>query len=174
MSGIRFTDGLNNNPTVEVDGVTYALGLDHPSAFANTLAGARPVKQAAATLLASESGALCLFNLAAGFTYTLPAAAEGLWFEFWVTTTVTSVLDRVACATGDFFLGSFIQSTDGTYTTAAHAANGTTHLAWEGDGSTTGGLAGDWLRVHAISGSQWAVIGFGRATGSEATPWKTS
>lgn len=136
--------------------------------------GLRPVKTAAATLTEADNGALCLFNLAAGFTYTLPAASPGLWFEFQVTVTVTSVAAKLICASGDFLIGHFIQSTDGTYTSAAHAANGTDIVSWNGNGSTTGGLVGDWFRVTAISDSQWAIYGMGRATGNEATPFATS
>jgi hypothetical protein len=134
----------------------------------------RPVKQAAATLTAEDSGALCLFNAAAGFTYTLPPAETGLHFRFIVTTTVTSSVARIACASGDFLLGTILQSTDGTYTTAGRSADGSADLAWEGNGTTTGGIKGDWVEVTAISGTQWAISGFNAATGSEATPIKTS
>ena len=176
MSGIRFTDGINNNPTMEIGGLTTVVPGGQYDAYAasGNTAGCRPVFTAAATLTANDSGALCIFNLAAGFTYTLPAAQKGLHFKFIVQTTATSVVHRVACATGDFFLGSILQSTDGTFVTAPHDANGTTHLAWEGDGSTTGGIKGDWLEVTGISSTQWAVSGYNQATGTEATPWKTS
>jgi hypothetical protein len=136
--------------------------------------GSRPVKTAAATLTAADSGALCIFNAAAGFTYTLPAAAAGLWFEFVVQTTVTSAVDRIACASGDFLLGTILQASDGTFVQVARTANGTTHLAWEGNGSTTGGIIGDWMIVTAISDSQWDIHGVNSATGTEATPFKTS
>lgn len=135
----------------------------------------RVVKQAAATLTRDDSDAVCLFNAAAGFTYTLPPAEVGLTFEFLVTVTVTSSAAKIVTnSTSEFIVGAFIQSTDGTYTTAAHAANGTTHRSWNGNGSTTGGLIGDWVRLTAISSTQWAIVGFGRATGTEATPFATS
>lgn len=134
----------------------------------------RVVKTAAATLLASESGAMCYFATAAGYTYTLPPAERGLWFEFEVLVTITSVAAKTICSTGDFLLGNFIQSTDGTYTTASHAANGTDIVAISMNGTTTGGYVGDTWRVIAISDSQWAIDGEGRATGSEATPFATS
>lgn len=134
----------------------------------------RPVKTAAATLTRAESGAFCLFSTAAGYTYTLPDAEAGLWFEFYVGVTITSVAAKVVTASGDFLLGNYIQSTDGTYTSASHLADGSTITSWNGNGSTTGGLVGDWLRVVAISGTQWSVYGMGRATGTEATPFATS
>lgn len=132
------------------------------------------VKTGAATLTADDSGAVCLFNAAAGFTYTLPPVQVGLQFEFWVSTTVTSIVARIACATGDFMLGTILQSTDGTFVTAPHDANGTSHLAWEGNGSTTGGIKGDWVKLVGLSDTQWAVTGYNQATGTEATPFKTT
>ena len=134
----------------------------------------RPVKTGAQTLTREDSGALCLFNTEAGYTFTLPPAEQGLWFEFAVHTTITSVAAKVLCATGDFIVGGFEQSTDSTYTTAVHAANGSTHVSWNGNGTTTGGLINDRFTVTAISDSQWYIEGSGRATGTEATPFGTS
>lgn len=134
----------------------------------------RPVKTGAQTLAKEDSGALCLFNTAAGYTFTLPPAEQGLWFEFAVHTTITSSAAKVITASGDFLVGTFIQSTDGTYTSTNRDADGSTHVSWNGNGSTTGGLIGDWFRVVAISDTQWFILGMGRATGSEATPFATS
>lgn len=131
-------------------------------------------KVAAATLTAADSGAVCVFNNATGFTYTLPAAEAGLRFTFVVQTTVTSGVARVACASGDFLLGTILQIIDTSFAPTARDANGTTHLAWEGDGSTTGGIKGDFFHVQAINASQWQIWGINTATGSEATPFKTS
>lgn len=134
----------------------------------------RPVKTAAATLTAADSGSLCVFNAAAGFTYTLPPAEIGLWFEFVVQTTATSLVHRVACASGDFLLGTILQIIDTTFAPTARDADGSTHLAWEGNGSTTGGIKGDRFAVCAISSTQWEIYGINTATGTEATPFKTS
>lgn len=129
---------------------------------------------AAKTLTAEDSGALCLFSTAAGYTYTLPAAAVGLYFDFLITTTITSSAAKVICTAGDFILGSFLQSPDGTDPVAAFAADGAADLAISMNGTTTGGYAGDWFTLTAISSTQWAITGFGLATGSEATPVATS
>lgn len=142
--------------------------------IATGVPGLRKVISAAATLTEADSGALLRFNAAAGYTITLPPAAEGLWFEVSVDTTVTSVVARLACATGDFLIGTILQGQPTTFTQTARTANGSTHLAWEGNGSTTGGIIGDWMFVHAISDSQWAIRGTNTATGSTATPFKTS
>lgn len=130
--------------------------------------------EGAATIAAEDIGALCVWNTAAGYTFTLPPAVKGLWYEFYVQTTITSVGAKVICASGDFIVGSFLQSPDSTDAVAAHAANGTTHVSWNGNGTTTGGYAGDGFTLTAISGSQWLIRGLGLATGSEATPFATS
>ena len=135
----------------------------------------KPFFDVPTTLVAADNGAVCEFNTAAGQLYTLPAAQVGLSFRFIVRTTATSGVHRVACTTGDFFLGALAQATDGTYVTATNVANGTSHLAWEGNGSTTSGIVGDWFDILAISTTKWLVTaGYTTATGTEATFWKTS
>jgi len=134
----------------------------------------RTVKTTPATLSANESGAICYFTTAAGQLYTLPPCAPGLVFEFYVQTTATSGVHRIACATGDFLKGTVLQGTDSTFTQAAVTANGSTHLAWEGNGSTTGGILGDSIRVQGQDDTIWQISGVNTATGTEATPFKTS
>lgn len=133
------------------------------------------VGTAAATLTAADSGGVILFNNATGYAVTLPAAQAGLNFRVSVNTTVSSGVARLACATGDFFRGTLMQGTDTTYLPAARVANGTTHLAWEGNGSSTSGIAGDWFDIVAVDGTIWQVTGgLCAGSGSEATFWKTS
>ena len=156
---------------VMVDGTTRT---SETGAVLN-LGGIIPVKIAAATLTAADNGAVCEFNLAAGYTYTLPAVERGLKFRFVVTVTVTSSVARVACATGDFFFGTLMQGSDTTYLPVARDANGTTHLAWEGNGTTTGGIKGDWFDIVGLNDTMWLVsAGLIGGSGTEATPWKTS
>lgn len=139
------------------------------------LGGLVAVKIAATTLTAADHGCVCEWNTAAGYAFTLPAVERGLRFRFVVRTTITSLAARVACATGDFFLGDIVQSTDGTFVTATHTANGTTHLAFSANGSTTGGIKGDWFDIVGYDDTRWLVCGgLISATGSEASPWATS
>ena len=106
--------------------------------------------------------------------YTLPAAVAGLWFEFMVDVTATSGVHRVACTAADFLFGSILQGQDTTFTQVVRTADGSTHLAWEGNGTTTGGIIGDLFRVTAIDATKWQIRGTNTATGTEATPFKTS
>lgn len=195
--GIRAQRGVFDNggdaspiwPTVHMSDVTTAptatqvsgdmyqnagrLYVSNGSVY--TPGGVGVVKTAATTLTAADNGATCFFNSAAGDIYTLPAPVVGLEFEFVVLVTITSNAAKVITdAASTFLLGGFIQSTDGTYTSAFHAANGTTIRAISMNGTTTGGLQGDWWKVKCITATQWAIWGMGRATGTEATPFATS
>jgi len=127
------------------------------------------------TLLASESGALCLFDRAAGVVYTLPTAEAGLEFEFQTVTTITSNAAKVITAGAtQYLLGTVDVVINGSATTLAASANGTTHVAISSNGTTTGGVQGDRYKVTAISATQWVITGFVSGSGSLATPMATS
>ena len=130
---------------------------------------------AAKVLTAEDAGAICRFSTAAGYLYTLPAPQPGLFFEFHVDVTITSVGAKILTNAADVFLGGwFRQSTDSTYTMATHAANGTDIRSWNGNGSTTGGILGDVIYVVYEASNIWRVWGWGSATGAEASPFATS
>lgn len=127
------------------------------------------------TLLAKESGALCLFDRAAGVVYTLPAPVIGMQFEFMTTVTITSnAAKTITNSASVFLLGDVEMIIAGSATTLAAAANGTTHVSISSNGSTTGGVIGDRYRVTAISSTQWVIDGFVSGSGSLATPFATS
>ena len=134
------------------------------------------VGQSAVTLTEDDSGSLILFTGTTGYTVTLPPAIKGLHFEVVFNDTIASGVGRLACATGDFFRGTLLQGTDTTYLPAPRTANGSTHLAFEGNGTSTSGWAGDGFAILAISDTIWQVIPRVILTGSgtEATFWKTS
>lgn len=128
------------------------------------------------TLLAGESGALCLLDRAAGVVYTLPAPTEGMQFEFLATVAVTSNAYKVITnAATVFLLGGVIM---GDVTVAQSGdyfeADGATHVALSANGSTTGGLLGERYIVTAISTTQWAIHGVCHGAGTLATPFATS
>lgn len=127
------------------------------------------------TLKASESGALCLFDSASGVVYTLPPPVAGLYFEFATTVTITSNAAKVITdAATSFLLGSVDMLINTSATTLAALGNGTTHRAISSNGTTTGGVQGDFYRVTAISSTQWVVNGQISGSGSLATPFATS
>jgi hypothetical protein len=128
------------------------------------------------TLLAEESGALCLFDRAAGVVYTLPAPVEGMTFDFTVSVAVTSNAYKVITNSASVFLLGSVMS--GNLTVAASGdvfqANGTTHVAISMNGTDTGGLIGGRIRFVAISSTQWAVFGDIVGSGTNADPFATS
>ena len=127
------------------------------------------------TLAPEESGALCLFDAAAGVIYTLPAAVVGMQFEFLTKVTITSNSAKVVTdAATTFLVGGAALVNSGAATGQFFAGNGTTHRSTNGNGTTTGGIIGDRLRFTAISTTVWAVDGVMNQTGTAATPFATS
>jgi hypothetical protein len=129
-------------------------------------------------LLAKESGALCLFDRAAGVVYTLPIVTAdnlGMRFEFATTVTITSNSAKVITGSASQFLvGGVLQYIAGAATTSGVAFNGTTHIASLSNGTTTGGVIGDRFWVEAISTTQWAIQGLQSGSGTLATSASTT
>lgn len=138
------------------------------------------IKEAVATrtLLRKESGALCVFDRAAGVVFTLPApsaATVGMWFEFAVAVSVTSNAHKIITdATTTFIVGSVTMVTIATASPAGFSADGTTIRALSAAGTTTGGLIGERYKVTCISATQWQIEGVCVGSGTIITPFATS
>lgn len=129
----------------------------------------------ARTLLAKESGALCLFDAATAITYTLPTPVEGMEFEFETTVAASGANHKViTAATGTQFLLGAVTSGDTSAATDVFQANGTTHVAITMDGSTKGSLVGTSFKLTAISTTQWVIRGSVIAAGTVIDPFATS
>lgn len=137
-----------------------------------------PVVTAAATLTVAQSGSICLWNLAAGFLYTLPAitaADVGTNFRFIVTVSATSVAHKVITPASVFLIGQVLEGILDTTPAANpgpkfYTADGTNSRSVSMNGTTTGGLIGTDINVVAISTTQWALNGIVAASGTIATP----
>ena len=129
------------------------------------------------TLLAKESGALCLLDRAAGVVYTLPTPVEGMQFTFLATVTRTSNSYKVltAAVASQFMVGAVI-SGDATIATSGDifTADGTTIAAITCDGDTKGGFIGECYTLTAISSTKWAISGIVIGTGTMVTPFTTT
>lgn len=124
-------------------------------------------------LTADDEGRTIVFNRAAGVDVTLPAATgTGVRYRFVVGTTVTSNDINIRAAGTDEFAGVIYQvDTDTTDTVAAYPAlAGDNFDVISLNGSTTGGLIGDWIEVEDIASGTWALFGFINGTGTVATP----
>lgn len=131
------------------------------------------VGAATRTLKASESGALCIFDRAAGLTYTLPTAVEGMEFEFLATVLQTGGVYSTRAATGGFLVGAVV-SGELAAAMDVFQANGTTHLGIATNATTTGGLVGTNWKVTAISATQWAISGQTVTSTTGADPFVTT
>ncbi len=152
--------------------VGYNGGLSQQRGAARAIIGEAVATR---TLTAKESGALCLFDRAAGVVYTLPTPVIGMQFEFATTVTITSNAAKVITSAGtEFLLGALDMVIVASATTLAATGNGTTHRAISSNGTTTGGVIGDRYRLTAISSTQWLVDGILSGSGSLATPFATS
>lgn len=154
------------------------LGYDGPSGCIATGLHREVIQSVGATrtLLAEESGSLCLYDVATGVVYTLPTPVEGMWFEFAATVSVTSNAYKVITAASTQFLVGGIGILSLTVAEAGDffVANGTTHRAISEDGATKGGLVGGSYRLIAISATQWVVTGISVGAGTLADPFATS
>jgi hypothetical protein len=132
---------------------------------------------AAATLLPAQSHALVLMDAAAGFTITLPTptlATIGMEFEFLQTVTQTSGTQKITAGTGIFLLGEVLTYTTATASPAGFAFDGSTHIAYTSNGTTTGGIIGTRLLFTALSATVWSITGTVVGSGTIATPASTT
>lgn len=128
------------------------------------------------TLLAKESGSLCLFDLATGVVYTLPAPVVGMYFDFMATVSVTSNAHKTITDAATTFLVGGVGILSLTVAEAGDffVANGTTHRAISEDGATKGGLVGGGYRLTCISATKWSISGITVGAGTLADPFATS
>ncbi len=132
---------------------------------------------ATTTLLASQSGALCIFTQAAtGGIFTLPAPVLGMTFDFVTLVSVTgSDVNKVITNASTVFLTGGIASV--SLTAGAEdffEANGSTFVAISMGATTTGGLKGGKFRLTCISPTLWHCEGLIVGSGTLADPFTTT
>jgi len=130
---------------------------------------------ASATLSRSDAGTILTVNAAAGLTLTLPAAAGlGDMYRIVLGTTVTSntVVIKVANSS-DIMTGLALSAADG-----GSSVNGWGTAASSDtitfDGSTTGGIKGDFIELIDCAANTWAVQVRSSSTGTEASPFSAT
>ena len=155
---------------IEVIGVGRPTGSLARGLHRNVIQG---VTAATRTLLAKESGSLVIFDRAAGLTFTLPTAVEGMYFDFLATVLQTGGVYSTRCATGAFLVGAVFSGELGALMDVFQA-NGTTMLGIATNATTTGGLVGTQWTVTAISATQWTITGLTVTTNAGADPFVTS
>jgi hypothetical protein len=135
----------------------------------------KPVTTTAALSLTRNvhAGVVVVLDNATGKTITLPASAgNGDVYTVFIKTTVNSGNHVVQVANStDVMNGGVALSTDIGGTNMLTSATSDTCTM---NGSTTGGLAGSWLRFTDASAGFWMTEGFMVTTGTEATPWSAA
>lgn len=120
-------------------------------------------------------GRMLTVNSAAGIAITLPASTgQGAKFRFFIGTTITSVgtTIKVANAT-DVMAGVALLAADAGDTLVAFetAASSDTITM---DGSTKGGIKGDYIELEDVTAGLWSVRMVASATSSEASPFSAT
>jgi hypothetical protein len=137
-----------------------------------------PIQITAAVTLDRDvhaNGPLLIFNVAAGATVTLPASAgTGDRYRFLVHTTITSNSAKIQVANSTDVMEGCIMTNQDSGDTVAGWETASTSDTITLNGTTTGGLKGDYIELEdAISGF-WRVHGMTSATGTEASPFSAA
>lgn len=126
----------------------------------------------------NQSGSVISLDRAAGTTVTLPAAClPGTYFEFIVATTVTSNSDKIITGAGtELMVGGILNcDTDSSNATIVFPSLvASSNISVNLNGSTKGGLKGDYIRVTKVDSVTWQVGGQVNGTGVVATPFANS
>lgn len=128
------------------------------------------------TVTSAYKGKVMVANRAAGVVFTLPAATAatvGDSYTFLIGTTITSNnFSVVSVGSSDLFYGSVeMYDTDTAMALAHYAPNFSSNYQLTSNGSTTGGVAGQWVTFTCLGLDAWFVEGVCYGTGSVATPF---
>lgn len=144
------------------------LGLI-PSGTANQGGGAPINITTAQTLTTANAGKINTINSAAGIALVLPAATgTGNTYSFFVGTTVTSIGTTITAGGSDKISGSAYQTGATGAATAFYIASGTTVTL---NGTTKGGIKGDYITFRDVATALWSVEVLESITGTAATPF---
>lgn len=174
---------LAGNELFYVEGV-QTNGQPAPITFKTTtglVAGAPmpPVAGgAASTLTFLNAGNINLLNVAAGTTFTLPAATgSGVSYKFVVSTTASSNAHKIlAASSADFITGRATGATAAGATLQFSANPAATHSIQMPFAGTqpSGGFSGDWFTFTDIAANLWEVQGQYQAGTTATTPFSTA
>lgn len=136
----------------------------------------QPINVTASTLTVdrdNHAGAVVTVNRAAGCVVTLPASTgKGDEYTFYVGTTISSNSFKIQVANAsDTLAGGVSISTDIAGVTMLCGGTDDTITM---SGSTTGGVAGSFVKLVDVALNKWMVSGFLASTGTEATPFSAA
>jgi len=158
------------------------LGVSQPQVFNSpALASALGIQSSASlggtpvTLTAAQCGQAFALDAATGVVYLMPAtqAPVGCTYDFYVTVSVTSNSHEIETNNAaHFFQGG--PALIAAAATSLFTCNGTTHIAFKTNGTTTGGLVGSHIRVVVVSSTVSNLEGVNAGSGTLATACSTT
>lgn len=156
----------------------YQFGLAIPAESIQNIK--RTVITGATTLTAAQSGALCVWNSATGYTFTLPTITTdtiGTWYDFFVAVTNTATACKIITGVGtNFITGSPLTYINNTTPAANPGPKGFLYdpaasiaCVMGGSDTTAGGIAGTRVRLEAVTLTLWGISGNIIAAGTIVT-----
>ena len=148
--------------------------MGNPTTFTNFRI--LPLVRVASKTLAHKDSGLIVINLAATLTVTLPAATgSGTLFRFFNQIDATGDKVIQVANSSDVMNGNITTNSTGDTPDLAQpwptaATSDTITL----NGSTKGGVGGDWIELVDVLANVWSVQGFTRTSGTEATPFSAA
>ena len=154
-----------------LDGVTAG---DFPAASKAVVAGSdgfvpqriHVIADGAAVVLSSaDSGGLIVMDKTDGSLTTLPeitASTLGMTFEFqWPVSWASGTQKIITGAAADLIIGAITKFDTDTLTDplSVESFNGASNIAVVINAATDGGLLGSWLRLTAVSATEWLIQG---------------
>ena len=148
--------------------IVQAVQFDQTSRIVNATASTLTV-----TKLLHDNRTVTL-NRAAGIAVTLPAATgSGSRYRFFIGTTITSNTTTIKVVGDDTMSGLALSAADsGASVNGWETASDTDTITF--DGTTTGGILGDFVELIDVAADKWHVRVQSSSTGSEATPFSAT
>ena len=127
------------------------------------------------TPTSAQSNSVFTLNQSAAITITLPAPVVGMSYDFVVQTSATgSNTLKWITNTGSVYLqGTDIIATVGG-ASSIFQGNGTSHISFNCNGTTTGGLVGTIVTFTCLSVTSWQVTAQNFGSGTLVTSFGTS
>lgn len=135
----------------------------------------QPIVVTAATTMTQRpyAGNILVLNSATGRIITLPATTgKGDVYEVFIQTTVSSGSHVIQVANSTDTLNGAVHLTTDIAGTSMPASPTSDTITM--NGSTTGGLAGSWVRLTDAALGFWMLEGALICTGTEATPFSAA
>lgn len=137
-----------------------------------------PAASAAYAVTAAQSSAWFSLNPSVAQTVTLPTPVIGATYTFVVQTAATGTNTLKFIVSSGASGPQYIQGTDIISTVGGASSifqgNGTTHVSFNMNGTTTGGLVGTIVNVTCMSSVLWQFWAQNFGSGSLATSFGTS